>query len=184
MNIGSYTALAVAVVGVLGTLLSGLLTQRASDRAKRYELEHADRQRMEDLAAERRQTGMEQRRTSYVALNKAARQYLTALTDHLHVLLRDEEREESRGQLDEARATHRDCYAEAQLVVPDPVLGMAGTVSKALNTTYGMIKRLDNGVPRPEDSLDAVQHRIDDLWGLLRHMRHEMRTSLGVADYE
>lgn len=181
MDAGTYVALGVAVVGVVGTLLSALLTQRASDRTKRLELEHADRRRLEDLASQRDQVGVEQRRTAYVALNKAARQHLTALTDHLHVLLRDEDRQESRGQLDEARATHRDCYAEAQLIVPDPVLAVAGSVSKGLSTTYGMIKRLDNGTPRAGDSLEAVQVEIDALWTLLRHMRHQMRTNLGVT---
>ncbi|MDI3384620.1 hypothetical protein QIS99_00040 [Streptomyces sp. B-S-A8] len=177
-------ALGVAVVGVLGTLLSALLTQRASDRSRRYELEQAERQRLEDLAAQRHETVKEQRRAAYVMLNKAARQYQTALTDHLHVLLRGEDRQDARAQLDEARSVHRDCYAEAQLIVPDPVLDLAGRVNKSLNATYGMIKRLDNGTPRPGDSLDAVQASADASWDLLRQVRHRMRSDLGVVDAE
>jgi hypothetical protein len=44
-----------------------------------------------------------------------------------------------------------------------------------------MVRRLDDGVPRPGDSPDAVQRGIDALWDRLREMRRAMRADLGAA---
>lgn len=140
MDVGSATALSAAVVGVVGTLLSALLTQRAADRSRQHERERAE------LARERRGEAKELR-ACYVALNTAARQYLAALTDQVHALGRDDTAP-VRQRLAEARDQHRDVYAEAQLRVPDRVLDLAGDLSRELGTVYGMVRRLDGGMPR------------------------------------
>ncbi|ESP96091.1 hypothetical protein EES44_14160 [Streptomyces sp. ADI96-15] len=172
VDVGSVTAVSVAVVGVVGTLLSALLTQRAADRSRQRERERAE------LARERRGELLEMR-TCYVALNTATRQYLAALTDLVHALRRDGSGP-VRQRLTEARDQHRDVYAEAQLRVPDPVLDLAGQLSRELGTVYGMVKRLDAAAPREGDSLPGAQERIDALWRLLREMRRRMRAELGV----
>ncbi|MGA5422311.1 hypothetical protein [Streptomyces lavendulocolor] len=95
----SWVGLLVAIVGVAGTLGAALLTQNRADRTKRMELLAAAEQRREerDHAAEllraeqaeaRLREGMERRRACYIALNTAARQYLTAMTSHLHAVRR------------------------------------------------------------------------------------------------
>ncbi|KIX79807.1 hypothetical protein SF12_02250, partial [Streptomyces sp. MBRL 601] len=172
MDVGSVTAVSVAVVGVVGTLLSALLTQRAADRSRQRERERAE------LARERRGELLEVR-TCYVALNTTTRQYLAALTDQVHALRRDGSGP-VRQRLTDARDQHRDVYAEAQLRVPDPVLDLAGQLSRELGTVYGMVKRLDAGAPREGDSVTGAQERIDALWRLLREMRRRMRAELGV----
>jgi hypothetical protein len=174
VDAGSATAPAVAVVGVVGTLLSALLTQRAADRGRQRELERAERLR------ERRRE-REERRGCYVALNTASRQYLAALTDQLHSLSRTEDSGHVRRRLIEARDLHRDVHAEAQMRMPERVLDVAGEVSHGLGAVYGRLRRLDDGVPRPDDSPAAAQADIDALWGLLRAMRREMRADLGAA---
>lgn len=181
MDTATLAAFGSGAVGVLGTLFSALLTQRASDRTKRRELEHADQQRREESREQHRQAGWEIRRASYIAFNTAARQYLIAVNDHRHVLLRGEPVQASRDRLDEARATHQDCYAEAQLSVPDELLGDITTVNKVVNQLYGSIRAVDDGTPLTGDSLDRVQDRIDAAWPRLRLMRHRMRVDLGVA---
>lgn len=171
MDVGSATALSAAVVGVVGTLLSALLTQRAADRSQ-HERERAE------LAREGR-SEVKELRACYVALNTAVRQYLAALTDQVHALSRDDSTP-VRQRLAEARDQHRDVYAEAQLRVPDRVLDLAGDLSRELGAAYGMVRRLDGGVPREGDSTAAVQERVDVLWRRLREMRREMRAELGV----
>lgn len=171
---GAAAPLAVAVVGVVGTLLSALLTQRAADRSRRRELEHAERVR-----ARRRQT--QELRSCYVALNTAARQYLAALTDQLHALGRDAESRVVRERLAEARDQYRDVYAQAQMRVPDRVLALAGDLSRELGVVYGMARRLDEGAPRAGDTPDAVRTGIDAQWARLRRMRREMRADLGAS---
>ncbi|MEV6422046.1 hypothetical protein [Streptomyces sp. NPDC051662] len=168
------TAPAVAVVGVVGTLLSALLTQRAADRGRQREQERTERLRERRIEAEERRSG-------YVALNTAARQYLAALTDQLHALGRDDDRRPARQRLIEARDLHRDVYAEAQMRMPEPVLGITAEVSHGLGTVYGRLRRLDDGVPRPDDSPAAAQADIDALWERLREMRRTMRADLGAS---
>ncbi|MEU3663700.1 hypothetical protein AB0E77_28745 [Streptomyces sp. NPDC032940] len=172
MDLGDVTAPVAAVVGVVGTLLSALLTQRAADRSRQRELERA-----EELRERRSQT--QELRSCYVALNTAGRQYLAALTDQLHALGRAGELSAARQRLTGARDQYRDVYAEAQMRLPQRVLAHAGDVSRDLGAVYGMIRRLDDGVPRPGDSPAAVQAGIDALWERLREMRREMRADLG-----
>ncbi|MFG3015712.1 hypothetical protein ACGFZB_35780 [Streptomyces cinerochromogenes] len=172
MDVGDATAPLVAVVGVVGTLLSALLTQRAADRSRRREQDRAEE------ARERRRHAQELR-ACYVALNTSARQYLAALTDQVHALGRDEEVRTVRQRLTEARDQYRDVYAEAQLRMPDRVLDLAGGLSHDLGMVYGMVRRLDDCAPRAGDSPDAVRESIDELWGRLRRMRREMRSELG-----
>ncbi|MFJ1546095.1 hypothetical protein [Streptomyces sp. NPDC088246] len=174
MNVGGATAPVVAVVGVVGTLLSALPTQRAADRSHRREQERA-----EELQERRGQA--QELRSCYVALNTSARQYLAALTDQLHALDRDEDLRSVRQRLTGARDQHRDVYAEAQMRVPERVLGLAGDLSHDLGAVYGMVRRLDDGVLRAGDSPATAQASIDTLWGRLREMRHEMRADLGAS---
>ncbi|MEU8031213.1 hypothetical protein AB0C13_21660 [Streptomyces sp. NPDC049099] len=174
MDVNGAGAPVVAVVGVVGTLLSALLTQRAAERSRQRERERAERARA-------RAREDEERRTCYVALNTASRQYLAALTDQLHALSRTEDPRAVRQRLTEARDLHRDVYAEAQMRLPDPVLVLAGEVTHALGTLYGRLRRLDDGVPRPGDSLGAAQGEIDALWERLRELRRGMRADLGAS---
>lgn len=174
MDVGGATALVVAVVGVVGTLLSALLTQRAADRSRRREQEHA-----EELQERRRQA--QELRSCYVALNTSARQYLAALTDQVHALGRDEDLRVVRQRLTEARDQYRDVYAEAQLRVPERVLDLAGDFSHDLGVVYGMVRRLDDGGLRAGDSQAAVQESIDALWSRLRRIRRAMRVELGAS---
>ncbi|WP_237532309.1 hypothetical protein [Streptomyces sp. SID8352] len=173
MGVDGAGALVVAVVGVIGTLLSALLTQRAAERSRRREQERAERVR-------ERAREIEERRDCYVALNAASRQYLAALTDQLHALGRPEDTEAVRPRLTEARDLHRDVYAEAQMRLPEPVLVPAGEVAHALGALYGRLRRLDDGTPRHGDALDAVPGEIDALWESLRELRRAMRRDLGA----
>ncbi|WUX64315.1 hypothetical protein OG522_03890 [Streptomyces sp. NBC_01431] len=168
------TAFLAAVIGVVGTLMSALLTQRAADRSRQRERERAERVReWRDEAQELR--------SCYVALNTSARQYLAALTDHLHALSRDEDPRSVRQRLTEARDQYRDVYAEAQMRVPEGVLELAGDLNHDLGVVYGMARRLEDGVPRAGDSSAAVHGSIDGLWGGLREMRRAMRADLGES---
>lgn len=150
---------------------------RTADPARRGPGKQRERERAE-LARERRGELLDVR-TCYVALNTATRQYLAALTDQVHALRRDGSGP-VRQRLTDARDQHRDVYAEAQLRVPDPVLDLAGQLSRELGAVYGMVKRLDAGAPREGDSVTGAQERIDVLWHLLREMRRRMRAELGV----
>ncbi|MFG2986655.1 hypothetical protein ACGFYQ_36345 [Streptomyces sp. NPDC048258] len=173
MDIGVVTAPLVAVVGVVGTLMSALLTQRAADRSRRRE-----RERAEEVWD--RRTEAQELWECYVALNTSGRHYLAALTDQLYALGRDAELPHVRQRLTDARDHHREVYAEAQMRLPERVLDHAGAVSHGLGAVYGMVRRLDDGMPRPGDSPGAAHEGIQALWARLREMRREMRADLGA----
>ncbi|MEU9700506.1 hypothetical protein [Streptomyces sp. NPDC047981] len=177
MDIGVLTALLVAVVGVAGTLMSALLTQRAADRSRQRELERVGE--AWDRRAEARELW-----SCYVALNTSGRHYLAALTDLVYALEREAELPSVRKRLTAARDRHRQVYAEAQMRLPDRVLDHAGVVSHGLGAVYGMVRRLDDGLPRPGDSSAAAHRAVEALWTQLREMRREMRADLGVPGAE
>lgn len=99
----STSALVVAVVGVTGTLASGLMAHRSALRSKSAELDHAERQRRdEQLVVERRET-LSERRASCAALNQRLRQFHSLLSRHYLALASEhastqqgQDREESR----------------------------------------------------------------------------------------
>ncbi|MEU2236785.1 hypothetical protein [Streptomyces vietnamensis] len=164
----------IAVAGVAGTLGGSLLTQRASERAKRREIElvREHEEVSENLAL---------RRTSYVELNRDARQFTTALSQFLHVMQERRVEEADRAELDEAKRTHRDTYSQAQLIVPDDVLACASAVNKALNRVYGQVKRLDREEPKPGETIATAFGAQAEVWELLKNLRTLMRRDLGVA---
>ncbi|MFF3098229.1 hypothetical protein [Streptomyces cyaneofuscatus] len=167
VDAGNATALGVAVVGVLGTLLSALLTQRAGERSRKREYERAE-------AAQERRAETQEALACYVAFNTAVRQYLAALTDQVHELGQDGP-DSVQQRLTEARDHHRDAYAEVQLRAPERITGLAGDLSRELGVVYGMVRRIVSGAPRESDSVAAARERIDALWRQLRDVRREMR---------
>ncbi|WP_226966632.1 hypothetical protein [Streptomyces phaeolivaceus] len=187
-------ALAVAAVGVIGTLGAALLTQGRADRAKRLELdalaqqqrqerEHAERVRRDELSAARGSELLDLRRACYIALNTAARQYQTAQVNLWHALKDGTGLEEAcLQQLDERRSAHRECWAEAQMIVPTTVLGSASAVSRRLNIGYGTLKKALAGPSVDGPALDAFEPELRAAWTSLADMRLAMRRDLGVDD--
>jgi hypothetical protein len=188
-----WTALAVALVGVVGTLGAALLTQSRADRSKRTELQvlaeqqreeraHAARAREAERAETRQRELLALRRACYIALNTAARQYQTAQVNVLHALRGHAGLDDCLEQLETRRVAHRDSYAEAQMIVPDPVLTSASRANRSLNSGYGTLRQLAADPPPGTERLDAFEDRIEVSWGLLSVLRQEMRQDLAVDD--
>lgn len=66
--------------------------------------------------------------------------------------------------------------------IPDDVLAMLDKVHRGLNRMYGVLKRLDGGIPphREGESLEQVHTQIVAFWDQLGEMRRIMRQSIGV----
>jgi TPR repeat protein len=189
----TWAALAVAAVGVVGTLGAALLTQSRADRTKRLELQSLARQQGEEradgervrraeLSAARGRELLDLRRACCIALNTAARQYQTAQVNLWHALREGTGVEECLHQLDERRSAHRETYAEAQMILPAAVLAAAGTVSRQLNNGYGTLKKALAGPSPDAAALEAFEPQMRSAWTLLSDMRHTMRRDLGVDD--
>ncbi|WP_331753540.1 hypothetical protein OIA45_40605 (plasmid) [Streptomyces chartreusis] len=167
----------IAVTGVAGTLGGSFLTQRASERAKRREIEL-----LRDHEAVRENLLL--RRTCYAELNRDARQFTTALNRHLHVMRERGVEETDREALDDAKRVHRDRHSEAQMIAPDGVLTHASEVNQALNKVYGQVKRLERQEPEPGETMATAVQAQAEIWDMLRAMRTAMRHDLGVTTQE
>lgn len=184
-----WITLAVAVLGVAGTLSSPLLGQRIAARAKEQEFDLQRRQRVEEREAGRRRAQFEERRSIYARLNTAARQYQQALEACARAMAGDNVSEEACAELAHARQSFRDLYSDAQMILPDKVLNAATSVSASLGEAYGMIKRLEAGRPRIRTDLNqaetiemAREYAHTTVYNQILELRQLMREDLGVSD--
>ncbi|CAM5671078.1 hypothetical protein [Streptomyces atroolivaceus] len=191
----TWSALAVAIVGVVGTLGAALLTQRRADRLKRHELEVTTRQQREDRAhAEQvrqqearistRRELTDLRRACYISLNTAARQYQTAQINVMHALRArdDAETRTCAEQLEERRLAYRGSYAEAQMIVPAAVLRDTRAANEQLNSAYGLLKKMLAGSHPDGGELSRLEVETEMSWALLSDLRAAMRSDLGVDE--
>ncbi|MFJ9417953.1 hypothetical protein ACIRPT_27925 [Streptomyces sp. NPDC101227] len=171
MDVG---AVLIAVAGVAGTLGGALLTQRGADRAKTRELEMA--QALQDARESR-----ELRRSCYSELHRDARQFGTALSRHLYVMRDGTPSDEDIHGLEATKDTYRDRWSASLMIAPDTVIGPAHEVNETLTSVYGQVKRLEQGNPRPGETLRSAAEAQHAVWSLIDAMREAMRRDLGVT---
>ncbi|MFJ6787682.1 hypothetical protein [Streptomyces angustmyceticus] len=171
MDVG---AVLIAITGVAGTLGGALLTQRGADRAKKRELEMAH-------AIQDARDNRELRRSCYTQLHRESRQFATALSRHLYVLRDRTLGREDVSALEGVKDAYRDRWSEALMVAPDAVIVSASELNGALTGVYGQIKRLEQGNPRPGETLQSAAEAQHALWFLTGVMREAMRRDLGVT---
>ncbi|WP_405834215.1 hypothetical protein [Streptomyces sp. NBC_00105] len=174
--------LVIAFLGIVGTLASGLMTQRLAEKTKLKELDRSERQRAEERQYESKRVTEEVVRACYVMLNTASLDYHSELNNFWYALKADAVTDDLRSRLDDARREHRARFSEAQMRVPDDVLASADGVHRRLSRIYGVLKRLDGGFPprREGETLEQAHTQIVELWDELSEMRRVMRQSIGV----
>ncbi|MEU9533032.1 hypothetical protein AB0D00_11995 [Streptomyces sp. NPDC048213] len=176
----SLTALVVAVVGVAGTLASGVMAHRGALRAKTVELDRAERQRRdEQLAAERREA-LAARRASYAVFNQRLRQFHSVLSKDYFALAAGEADPGRAREREEPRRVLRDVYAEAQMVNSDDVLAAAGGVVHQLHRIHALLGPHERG-EEADESLDDIRERLERASEGLYEVRQTMRRDLGVS---
>jgi type II secretory pathway pseudopilin PulG len=182
------TTLAVAVVGLAGTLTSPMLGQQIADRTKRREFDFQSRQQREEREETHRQAAVELKRSTYAALNTAARQYQQQLEAYVRAVQDGAPDDAVLAELMDAREKFRELYSEAQMILPDAILEAAMAVSGALGDAYGIAKRLGIGKPRTltgkgEETIAMAEHSAHvTVYNCILHMRHLMRKDLGISD--
>jgi hypothetical protein len=175
------TTLLAAVVAVLGTITSPVLTQRYTNRARLQEIEAARRQRLEDRDEAQRTTSLLERRASYTTLHTASWDFRRALKNCLfdaHAL----------EELEIARQAFLSSYRNSQMIAADAVLKAAAPVYNALTRTYGRVKRLTaETFDSHGDRLKGDEHAViqaalnSQVEDAIRQLRMAMREDLGVA---
>ncbi|MFE3516088.1 hypothetical protein [Streptomyces sp. NPDC059166] len=164
-------AMITAVFGVLGTLFAPVITSRA-----------ARRQRSADLRAEEERRFLDDRRASYIAMNRATGHFHTLLKDALHRVRDGVYTEEDRTALEEARRDYRDRYAEAQMIVPGTVLAASRALNAVLAGVDAALKRVDRGVPRDGETAERLLVDVRAADPRLAVLHRVMRESLGIRD--
>jgi hypothetical protein len=173
-------ALVVAIVGVLGTLASALLTQTLSLRAKRLDIDEQRRQRLEQRDDERQRTEFQDRRASCIALNMEGRRFRQALKNCLF-----EGVDKKGAELEEARQAFTSRYGEAQMILSDAVLKVATVATGRLAEAYGKVKshQQPGSPPIGPSDREKLERFLDhEVASALRQLRQAMRRDLGVAD--
>ncbi|WP_436776987.1 hypothetical protein [Yinghuangia sp. YIM S09857] len=173
--------LAVAALGVAGTLASGLLTQRAATRARIAELEHDRRLRLAEEERARERALQDQRHACYVALNMADRQFHSTLLLHADALRTGVDAEQTKAAMEAARDVMREQWAEAQLVLPDTLLTQAAEVNGVLWKIYETIHRVERGHGEPGESPETATARLMEAKRCLADLRTALREELGVS---
>ncbi len=168
--------LLAAIVAVVGTLTSPVLTQHYAIRARQQELEAAKEQRLEERLEARQITSLLDRRQNYTALHTAAWEFRRALKNRL---FEDSDPDE----LESARQVFLASYRNSQMICTDPVLEAAAPAYDVLTDAYGKVKRLapvtagrDARADERQDIHHVLNTRVEHA---IREMRRAMRVDLG-----
>ncbi|MFE2147964.1 hypothetical protein ACFXA3_40645 [Streptomyces sp. NPDC059456] len=175
-------ALAAATVGVIGTLLAPVLSQRLTARAQ---AEQFDRQQRTDHALrlhQRRIAEEDRRRDCYVAANAAYRRHRVELMNYLWLVHKGEVTAEGRQAMEAARHAHHAAFAEAQMIASAAVMDELDTMTTALSELYGRTMRLEEGRPVPGGSFQEIHDELQELWDRGQGLRAVMRSDLGIDD--
>jgi hypothetical protein len=172
----------IALVGVCGTLASSVITQLLSQRAKRRELEDAERVRVSEQRLSGEQRKIDQLRNTYVQLNAHDRHYRDAMLAYAYAL-KDGAADAEAAEVSMARRAQRDARAEAQMIASEEVLAAEGGVNHSLTVAYRRLMEAagQSDSPARQERLDQVIHLLNPVVDQLGYVRALMRMELGVA---
>ncbi|MDX5568413.1 hypothetical protein PYK79_41000 [Streptomyces sp. ID05-04B] len=166
------TTLAVALIGVGGTLGGTLGGALLSQRVTREQNQRADRERAED----RHDRAQEARRDLYAGLNTTARAYRVAARDAVLAAERGESAEPA--VLNAAKEAWAEQYSLAQMALPKDVNEIASSLNRALGVGYTVVKQLA-GSPAPDRSYNRAKDWFsgplsDGVYLLRVTLRHDL----------
>ncbi|MYT71343.1 MULTISPECIES: hypothetical protein [unclassified Streptomyces] len=173
--------LAVAVVGVAGTLIASVLSQRSLARVQSAQFEREQRVAEVQWQREQRVAELNRRRDSYMQVNASFRRYRTQLVNFLWTVQKQAVTPEARESVEEARSHHHSVFAEAQLIASTAVLAELDGMTTALSEVYRRIMSLEEGNPDPDGAFDDIRVDFTRLWARWEQMRGVMRTDLGAG---
>lgn len=173
-------ALLVAAVGVAGTLLAPITTTWVGSRARLQEFELQQRAEQAKRHFEEAQQNLERRRETYVALNSATRRYRILMMEDVHAL-RTGDPLDADGAIETARLEFQDIYAQAQMLIPDSVLGPCHEARVALAEARKGIAALHKETELDQAAWRSVHADVMRIWDLIGVMQEAMREDLGIT---
>jgi hypothetical protein len=174
--------LAIAVVGVLGTLSSPVITQRLSQRAKQEEAELRGAQLAEDSAREWQRALYEQKRSCYISMTATSRRYRIELMNYLYAAVKGQVDTSARDSLRTAREAYIASIAETHVTATLSVLEALEPVTTNLSWAFRVVKLVEEGNPGDGWQFEDVEAFLVKLWDQWVVLRQVMRADLGVED--
>ncbi|MGW3322952.1 hypothetical protein [Streptomyces virginiae] len=173
-------ALAVAVVGVAGTLIASVLSPRMVARIQAEQFTREQRVAEAQWLREQKVAELARRREGYTNVNAAFRRYRTHLMNFLWLVHKGAVTAEARDAVEDARRDHHSVFAAAQMVASGNVLVELNDMTKTLSETYRRIMCLEEGNPDPDGSFEEIRTDFGRLWEQWERMLGAMRVDLGV----
>ncbi|MET7300207.1 hypothetical protein [Embleya sp. NPDC005575] len=179
------TTLAVALIGVGGTMGGTLGGAVLSQRARRVELAEQTQRTQLEREQQRDERALQSKRDQYAQLNATARAYRVAAGDAVRATERGENLDAR--LLDSAREAWAELYAQAQMMLTKELLDITSELNQSLGLGYAVVKQLPNST----DQTAACRHAKAWFTGPLSDgvylLRVALRHDLGVevdADFE
>jgi hypothetical protein len=181
----SGSPLAIAAIGVLGTLLASTLSPLISERSKRREFDRARTERLEQAERDEARLRRLELRDGYITFNAAARDYHRALRAWSYAVDNDTARAAETVELPQTRQAFQTAYAEAQMIVTAPVLVLAQQIARGLADAYAILKHREDGTHNPAtDTTEKARLILQEVWEPLRTIRIAMRSDLDLRTDE
>ena len=176
------TALIVAIVGVVGTLLAPIVSQRLSARARREEFEMQRTQQQDDYRRQQQEKVLMTKRVCYITVISGARRYRLELMRYLFAVKESGVDDAARDRLEEARLAFNTSLAESELTAAGPVREALNPIRKGLSDSYKAIKDLENDIPQVNGSFGDIKSFLLKLWDAWPPAHAAMRDDLGVKE--
>jgi type II secretory pathway pseudopilin PulG len=177
------TALGIAIVGVLGTLLAPIVSQALSTKARREEFQQQRAVQLEEYDRQQSEKAAEAKRSCYLRLFIASRHYRVVLINYLHTVNREGVDESARSRLEEARRGFLASISETQLTGSLLVIEALGPLRAANTKAYSAIKDLEEGHPQQGFSFEEIRGFLltawDEEWS---QIVRTVRADLGFVD--
>lgn len=176
------TSILIAAIGVMGTLVAPIVSQRLASRAKHDDLKIERSHRLDEQQQEQRRNALAAKRACYIAMVATSRRYRIELMNYLYKIKRETLDDAARNELENARRPYIESMAEAHLTATLRVLNSIEIVTAGLSKAYRAIKHLEDREPEPDGSFEEMETFLVELWDRWKDMREAMRQDLGVED--
>ncbi|MCY0925549.1 hypothetical protein OTB20_04885 [Streptomyces sp. H27-H1] len=174
-------ALGAAVVGVTGTLLATVVSQRMLARVQAAQFDREQRDAHTRWLRDQELTELSRRRDCYTAANAAYRRYRIALMNFLWAVHRAQATPADRAVVEEARGGHHAAFAEAQMIASADVLAELDRMTKIIAGAHARTMRLAEGIPEPDGSFEEIHAELLTITQRWVGMRGAMRSDLGLV---
>jgi hypothetical protein len=178
---GDYSAIAIAVVGVFGTLTAPIVSQQLSARARRADFEMQNAVRLDEQQRSDTRERLQIRRSCYVGFMATARNYRIEILNYLYAERQGGD-DISRRDMEDARRAYISSFAEVQVTASPPVLTMIEPFNFGLSRAYGFTNGQEGREPIKDTAYEEVDMLMKELWdNQWKDTREAMRQDLRVS---